>query len=89
MPDSDFTDLIARAISPTMSREERETVYQVVRQAVLRLQERDGVSRDDPRAELQAHLIEETIGEVEGMVSRYIARRTIDTAASEQAPPRT
>ncbi|MFE1598044.1 hypothetical protein [Methylobacterium sp. ID0610] len=88
MSDSDFTDLIARAISPAMSRDEREAVYRVVRQAFQRLQEREGAERDDLRAELQAHLIEETIGEVEGMVSRYIAQQTIDTAPREEAPGR-
>ncbi|ACA19201.1 conserved hypothetical protein [Methylobacterium sp. 4-46] len=82
MADSDFIDLVARAISPTMSREEREAVYQVVRQAVQRLQAREGLCRGDPRTELQLHLIEETISEVEGMVTRFIARRTIDTAAA-------
>ncbi|MGY2051091.1 hypothetical protein [Methylobacterium sp. JK268] len=82
MADSDFIDLVARAISPAMGREEREAVYEVVRQAVRRLQEREGLDRTDPRALLQAQLIEETIGEVEGLVTRFIARGTIDTAAN-------
>jgi hypothetical protein len=77
---SDFTDLIARAISPSMSREERESVYAVVRAAMRRLQARDGLAPDDPRADLQSHLVEETIAEVEGIVTRYIARQTIDAA---------
>jgi hypothetical protein len=74
---SDFTDLVARAVSPAMSREEREAVYQVVKQAMRRLQERENLQADDPRARLQEHLVEETIRDVEALVTRYLARQTI------------
>ncbi len=74
---SDFTDLVARAVSPAMSREEREAVYQVVKQAMRRLQERESLQPDDPRARLQEHLVEETIRDVEALVTRYLARQTI------------
>jgi hypothetical protein len=74
---SDFTDLVARAVSPAMSREEREAVYQVVKQAMRRLQERENLQPDDPRARLQEHLVEETIRDVEALVTRYLARQTI------------
>ena len=40
---SDFSDLVAKAIQPSMTREEREAVYTVVRKAVLRLQEREAL----------------------------------------------
>lgn len=74
---SDFTDLVARAVSPAMSREEREAVYQVVKQAMRRLQERENLAPDEPRALLQSHLVEETIRDVEALVTRYLARQTI------------
>lgn len=74
---SDFTDLVARAVSPAMSREEREAVYQVVKEAMRRLQERENLQADDPRARLQEHLVEETIRDVEALVTRYLARQTI------------
>ena len=74
---SEFTDLVARAVSPAMSREEREAVYQVVKQAMRRLQERENLRPDDPRALLQEHLVEETIRDVEALVTRYLARQTI------------
>ena len=59
---SDFSDLVAKAIQPLMSRAEREAVYTVVRQAVLRLQEREALPPDDPPARLQGHSVEEPIG---------------------------
>ena len=62
---SDFSDLVAKAIQPSMTREEREAVYTVVRQAVLRLQEREAFPPDDPRVALQRHLVEETIRETD------------------------
>ncbi|TNC14175.1 hypothetical protein FF100_08315 [Methylobacterium terricola] len=80
---SDFTDLVARAVSPAMNREEREAVYRVVKQAMRRLQEREDLPPDDPRALLQAHLVEETIRDVEALVTRYAARQTI--LAAERA----
>ena len=83
---SDFTDLIARAVSPSMSRDEREAVYGVVRQAMRRLQERDALDAEDPRAQLQAHFVEETIWEVEGLITRHLARQTIDAAGRDQTP---
>ncbi|GJE01838.1 hypothetical protein [Methylobacterium isbiliense] len=86
---SDFTDLIARAVSPSMSRAEREAVYGVVRQAMRRLQERDALDPADARAQLQAHFVEETIWEVEGLITRHLARQTIEAAERGQvsAPP--
>ena len=54
---SDFSDLVAKAIQPSMNRAEREAVYTVVRQAVLRLQEREALPPDDPRVALQRHLV--------------------------------
>ena len=82
---ADFTDLIARAVSPSMSREERDQVYAVVRQAVQRLQDRENLAGDDPRILLQRHLIEETIRDVEGDVARYESLRKLDAAFAAQA----
>ena len=42
---SDFSALVAKAINPAMTREEREVVYTTVREAVTRLQERLALSR--------------------------------------------
>lgn len=68
---TDFADMVAQAISPTMSREEREAVYGVVKQAVERLQEGENLPPTDPRVVLQQHLVEETIRDVEAEVIRY------------------
>ncbi len=81
---ADFTDLIARAVSPSMSREEREQVYTVVRQAVQRLQERENLASDDPRILLQRHLIEETIRDVEFDIVRFLTLRRIEQARAAQ-----
>ncbi|WP_336489158.1 hypothetical protein [Methylobacterium nigriterrae] len=81
---SEFADLVARAITPSMDRAEREGVYAVVRQAVLRLQEREGLSADDPRIALQRHLVEETIRDVEADITRYEALRKLDAALAAQ-----
>ncbi|HEV2543606.1 MAG TPA: hypothetical protein VGU70_12690 [Methylobacterium sp.] len=81
---ADFTDLIARAVSPSMSREEREQVYTVVRQAVQRLQERENLAADDPRILLQRHLIEETIRDVEFDIVRFLTLRRIEQARAAQ-----
>ena len=81
---ADFTDLIAPAVSPSMSREEREQVYTVVRQAVQRLQERENLAGDDPRILLQRHLIEETIRDVEFDIVRYLTLRKIEQARAAQ-----
>ncbi len=82
---SDFSALIAQAINPTMTREEREGVYQVVREAVLRLQERDGLAAADPRAALRRHLVEETIRDIEGDIARSEALRKLDEAFAAQS----
>jgi hypothetical protein len=82
---SDFSALIAKAINPTMAREERDAVYAVVRDAVLRLQERDGLATDDPRAALRRHLVEETIRDIEGDIARYEALRKLDAAFAAQS----
>ena len=82
---SEFTDLIARAVNPAMSRPEREAVYAVVKQAVERLQVRDGLEPDDPRAALQQHLVEETIRDVEADIARFLALEQMEKAAAAQA----
>ncbi|RVU20601.1 hypothetical protein [Methylobacterium oryzihabitans] len=74
---SEFTDLVARAVSPSMSREEREAVYTTVREAVRRLQDRQEMTADDPRTLLQDHLIDETIRDIEERITRHLARQTI------------
>lgn len=81
---SDFSDLVAKAIQPSMTREEREAVYTVVRQAVLRLQEREALPADDPRVALQRHLVEETIRDVGGDVARYESLCKLDAAFAAQ-----
>lgn len=82
---SDFTALIAKAVNPTMAREDREAVYTVVRDAVLRLQERDGLAADDPRAALRRHLVEETIRDIEGDIARFEALRKLEQAFAAQS----
>lgn len=84
-PMSDFTDLVARAVNPTMSRAEREGVYSVVRQAVLRLQERENLEPGHPQRDLQLHLVEETIRDIESDVTRYESMRKLDEAFAAQA----
>lgn len=81
---SDFADLVARAVNPTMSRAEREAVYTVVRDAVLRLQEREALPPDDARSELQRHLVEETIRDVEFDITRHLALDRIARATAAQ-----
>lgn len=81
---SDFSDLVAKAIRPSMNRAEREAVYTVVRQAVLRLQEREAFPPDDPRVALQRHLVEETIRDVEGDVARSESLRKLEAAFEAQ-----
>lgn len=81
---ADFTDLIARAVTPSMGREEREQVYTVVRQAVQRLQDRENLAPDDPRILLQRHLIEETIRDVEFDIIRFLTLRKIEQARMAQ-----
>ncbi|MBD8906075.1 hypothetical protein [Methylorubrum zatmanii] len=81
---ADFTDLIARAVTPAMSRDEREQVYTVVRQAVQRLQDRENLTPNDPRILLQRHLIEETIRDVEFDIVRFLTLRKIEQARAAQ-----
>lgn len=81
---SDFTDLIARAVSPSMTRDEREHVYGVIRQAVVRLQEREALAPDEPRVALQRHLVEETIRDVEADIARFLALAQMEKAAAAQ-----
>ena len=81
---ADFNDLVARAVNPAMSREEREQVYTVVRQAVNRLQERESLGADDPRILLQRHLIEETIRDVEFDIVRFLTLQKIEQARAAQ-----
>lgn len=81
---SQFTDLIARAVNPTMSRAEREAVYGVVKEAVERLQARDGLAPDDPRSALQQHLVEETIRDVEAEIARAVSMEKLERAHAAQ-----
>lgn len=81
---SDFADLIARAVTPTMTRAEREQVYDVARQAVLRLQERENLRPEDSRSALQRHLVEETIRDVESDIVRHLAMEKMRLAAEAQ-----
>lgn len=81
---SDFTELVARAVHPGMTRAEREAVYTVVREAVLKLQEREGTAASDHRFAYQQHLIEETIRDVEADIARHEALRKLDEALRVQ-----
>ncbi|GEP08689.1 hypothetical protein [Methylobacterium gnaphalii] len=81
---SDFTDLVARAVNPSMSREERDAVYNVVRQAVLRLQERENLDPRDPRRSLQRHLVEETIRDIEIDIVRHLTLKKLAEVAARQ-----
>ncbi|GJE25927.1 hypothetical protein [Methylobacterium organophilum] len=81
---SNFTDLVARAVHPGMNREEREKVYDVVRAAVLRLQEREGLDAGDPRSALQHHLVEETIRDVEFDIVRVTTLEALKRAKAAQ-----
>ncbi|MCJ2044248.1 hypothetical protein MKK58_06840 [Methylobacterium sp. J-078] len=81
---SEFSDLVARAVNPAMSRTEREAVYGVVKQAVARLQTRDGLTPDDPRIALQQHLVEETIRDVESDIARFLSFEKLERAHSAQ-----
>ncbi|NEU12166.1 hypothetical protein G3T14_08475 [Methylobacterium sp. BTF04] len=81
---SEFADLIARAVNPTMTRDERETVYGVVKQAVQRLQARDGMAPDDPRVALQGHLVEETIRDIESDIARAVSMQKLERAHAAQ-----
>lgn len=81
---SEFADLVARAVNPSMTREAREVVYGVVRQAVERLQERADLPESDARIALQRHLVEETIRDVESDIGRFIALAKLDRAFAAQ-----
>ncbi|MBX9930781.1 MAG: hypothetical protein K2Y56_04470 [Methylobacterium sp.] len=81
---SDFTDLVSRAVNPTMTREERNAVYDVVKQALQRLQEREGQSPTDPRTALQQHLVEETIRDVELDIGRVLSMQKLERAFAAQ-----
>lgn len=84
-PMTDFSALIAKAINPSMTRDEREGVYAVVREAVLRLQERDGLDPADPRAAFRRHIVEETIRDIESDVARFESLRKLDEAFAAQS----
>ena len=81
---SDFADLVARAINPSMSREERESVYVVVREALLSMQEKRELAPTDPQATLQRHLIEETIRDIEADILRYLTYEKMHKSAAAQ-----
>ncbi|KQT90325.1 hypothetical protein [Methylobacterium sp. Leaf466] len=81
---SDFADLVARAVNPSMSREERDDVYRVVKQALLRLQEREGLDPADPRTALQQHLVEETIRDVEADIGKILSMQKLERAFAAQ-----
>ncbi|GJD95977.1 hypothetical protein [Methylobacterium iners] len=81
---SEFADLVASAVNPSMTRDEREAVYAVVKEALQRLQEREGLGADDPRTALQQHLIEETIRDVEADIARVISMEKLERAFAAQ-----
>ena len=81
---SEFADLVARAVNPSMSRDARQAVYGVVKEAVQRLQARDGMAADDPRIALQQHLVEETIRDVESDIARFLSFEKLERAHSVQ-----
>ncbi|MGU3540309.1 hypothetical protein [Methylobacterium sp. A54F] len=81
---SEFADLVAKAIKPSMTRAEREAVYEVVRKAVERMQERAALAPTDPRFALQQHIVEETIRDVEGDIARFEALRKLEDALAAQ-----
>lgn len=81
---SDFTDLVARAVNPSMTREERDAVYRVVKQALQSLQKREGLSANDPRTALQQHLVEETIRDVEFDIGRIVSLQKLERALAAQ-----
>ena len=81
---SEFSNLIARAVNPAMSRAERETVYGVVKEAVAHLQVRDGLDPDDTRVAVQQHLVEETIRNVEADIARFLSLEKLERAHSAQ-----
>ncbi|KQP51917.1 hypothetical protein [Methylobacterium sp. Leaf108] len=81
---SDFADLVARAVNPSMTREERDDVYRVVKQALLRLQEREGLDPADPRTALQQHLVEETIRDVEADIGKILSMQKLERAFAAQ-----
>lgn len=81
---SDFADLIARAVNPEMTRDEREAVYGVVKEAVMRLQARDGLDPADPRFALQQQLVEETIRDVEADLARAVSMLKLERAHAAQ-----
>lgn len=80
-----FVDLIANAVNPSMSRDERERVYSVVRQAVLRLHEGRAPLTADPQVALQLHLVEETIRDLEAEIARHNAMERMRLATEAQA----
>lgn len=81
---SDFTDLVARAVNPSMPREERDAVYRVVRQALQSLHEREGLASDDPGRALQQHLVEETIRDIEAEIGRVVSLQKLERAFAVQ-----
>ena len=81
---SDFADLVARAVSPSMTREERDAVYRVVKDALHSLQQREGLSANDPRTALQQHLVEETIRDVEFDIGRIVSLQKLERALAAQ-----
>lgn len=80
-----FADLIANAVKPSMSRDERERVYGVVRQAVLRLHPDRTPLTADPQIALQLHLVEETIRDLEAEIARHNAMERMRRATEAQA----
>ncbi|WP_375407688.1 hypothetical protein [uncultured Methylobacterium sp.] len=81
---SDFADLVARAVNPSMTREERDAVYRVVKDALRSFQDREGLSANDPRAALQQHLVEETIRDVEFDIGRIVSLQKLERAFAAQ-----
>jgi hypothetical protein len=81
---SDFADLVARAVNPSMTREERDGVYRVVKEALQSFQKREGLSANDPRTALQQHLVEETIRDVEFDIGRIVSLQKLERAFAAQ-----
>lgn len=81
---SEFADLVSSAVNPSMTRAEREAVYGIVKQAVRRLQETEGLTSLDPRTALHQHLVEETIRDVEADIARFVSMEKLDRALAAQ-----
>lgn len=78
-----FADMVAGAVSPAMTREERDAVYRAVKEAVSRLQEGEDRAPTDPETILRQHLVEETVRDVEAEVVRYLVLEGMRAKAAD------